>query len=334
MNLGNHVNADFNVLDLCVFNEEGSCSLNTEASLEENIKGLLPEAWNLNYFKLQEYFSSLILINNILTTESKHISSLSTYDISALNLNLTDNYIQYDLKRVCRLKDEFRDLLIKNYWDYRGRVGVNTIAIIDTETLSFSSVECGFLGQDMNTIEIDYSILIQRTHNREKNRVYSNLPVIVNLQDLKNKIPSLSHIETNEIIIENMSKIDNKTKIIFKKTIDENKQLKGITIIFPYEIKPTGRLLHSKDQVTLLEFFSQEQIRQLKNLPKDSKILFIDNEEESYMFDENGKPILLTISVLFRGVYIPALEFSVVLKDNTFYLESGRTTLEIASTIE
>lgn len=332
--LGNHVNADFNVLDLCTFKVDGSCFLNLSESLDRSIQSLLPEAWRLNYIKLQEFFSSLIQINDILISQSKDINSLSTYDISVLNFTKKYNEIDYSLKRVCRLKDEFRDVIVKNYWDHRGRIGINTIAITETETLAFSFLEYGFLGQKMNIIDIDYSILVQRSLNRELNKSFSNLPVIINLQYLKTKITDLAVVESNEIIIENSTKIDNKSKITFKKCLDDNGLLKGISIIYPYKVEPSGRLLHTKEKITLLEFFSSEHFSQIKEIDKNSKIAFLDNHEETDLFDAHGKPRIINFSELSRGIYVPVFGFSVFLREDTIFVEPGLSELQVASTTE
>lgn len=329
---GKHVNADFNILDLCTFKADGNCSLNLTETLNNSIQKLLPEAWKLNYSKLQEFFNSLVQINNILTVQSKTVSSLSTYDLSVLNFTTNQNEINYSLKRVCRLKDEFRDVIIKNYWDHRGRIGVNTIAITDTETLYFSSLECGFLGQEKELIDINYNVMIQRSFNRERNKSLSNLPVIINLQDLKTKIPDLSVVEYNEIIIENSGITDNKSKISFKKCLDDNGLLKGISITYPYKILPSGRLLHSKENITLLEFIPEHN--QLRDISKNSKIIFLDNQEEIYLFDDNGKPKKFSFSEISRGIYVPDFEVSVLLKENTISVEPRLYKFQVASTIE
>ncbi|OBZ07566.1 hypothetical protein A8L34_25885 [Bacillus sp. FJAT-27264] len=331
---GNHVNADFHVLDLSTFKVDGSCYLNLKESLDKNIESLLPAAWKLNYLKLQEYFISLIQINNILALQSKNINSLSTYDISVLNFRESEGEIDYSLKRVCRLKDEFRDVIVKNYWDYRGRVGVNTIAVTDTETIMFPSLKCGYQGLELNVMEMEYYVLVQRSSNRNNNKSFSNLPVIINIQALKTKLIELNEIEEKEIMIESLSKMETKSKITFKKCIDENGLLTGIEIIYPYKVMPENRLLHTKEKVTLIEFFNKEQRTQLRTLSRKSKVLFLDNKEERSFFDENGRPRSLSFIEISRGICVPDFNFSVFLKEDTIYVESGLSLTEVAPTTE
>lgn len=330
---GNTTTADFSIIDLCAFNDEGKSMINIVEPLDSSILKVLPEAWKLNYLKLQDYLSNLVQIKELLNSHSKSIDVLSSYDLSVLTYNKDGDFIDYSINRVCRLKNEFRDLILRNYWNYKARVGLNTISVIDTETLTFSHLEYGHMGQEKKKLETEYSLLLQRTLNRDKNKSNSNFSVVINLHELKSKLPELSCIDSDEIIIEKKHIVESKSKIAFHKIINDDGSLKGISIIFPYRVSPSGRLIHNKDKFALFDFINPNGA-EIKNLPKDTRLIFLNNNEEQDLFDSQGQLMRFEIPSLSRGIYIPIIDISVLLKGDTFYVESGLVALQIASTQE
>lgn len=113
---------DFQILDLCMFNDDGKCKINTATILSEDIASLLPEGKDLYFKELQTKFNSLIKIK-----ETFEKNDIDNYLKQELDYTFDDNNIIYSIQRVCRLKGNFKYLLNHYYWSYRGRIDLNEI---------------------------------------------------------------------------------------------------------------------------------------------------------------------------------------------------------------
>jgi hypothetical protein len=112
---------DYAILDLCMYNADGKCIINTLEPLERPLLNYFAEA-NIKYYKaLQEKMSELENISvEVRTALTDKTNGLFAYD-------KTDNIITFPFQRICRIKGNFNHLIHHNYWHYRSRTDLNEI---------------------------------------------------------------------------------------------------------------------------------------------------------------------------------------------------------------
>ncbi|MNW33613.1 hypothetical protein D3C74_105780 [compost metagenome] len=289
---------DFSVLDTCTFNTDGFCALSITDPLDKLLKNVVPKAWDKYYVILQQQFNLIKEFKCILEKQGKDILNIATNDISAYNYQEKDGYITFPIRRVCRLNGEFKDFLIRNYWNYRSRIGVNTIAFTDTETVQLKKVEYGYPGQKYIIVEQEYQGIVKR----EKQKSILDSEMIVNADILKQLCPNLM-TDRNMIVITDTVCNDIKTKTLFEKIIEDNVCV-GIKITLPYIIKPHNKLINKKS-ITLFDLFDSELLTDFHN-QKPEIFKFLDTEEDIPTYIER-KPFVFAIENLSNGLYIPKI---------------------------
>lgn len=129
---------DNEILDLCVFNEQGYSQICTDYKMKAEVKYLLPNAWQQYYVDLRERILNLHkryekikqneqelgfgveqLIKDMGTSHSNRL-------VSIIEFTYDNNMIRYDVKRVCRIRNHVL-LINKLFLEYRGRQAFNTI---------------------------------------------------------------------------------------------------------------------------------------------------------------------------------------------------------------
>ncbi len=107
--------ADFIVLDLCTFNEEGVCEISLSGLNESD------EYLSIVSERLKFYDELSSVPKNVL---------LPYLDISILDADAQEaknNKFIFGIQRVCKINKEFYDFVKKLYSDYNTRVGLNTV---------------------------------------------------------------------------------------------------------------------------------------------------------------------------------------------------------------
>lgn len=121
-------NIDFvelRVIDLCMFNKNGDCKLNINTELEDEIKNMMNENKDIYFYDLQKKYKN-IAFNNL----SQIISALnedSPVKFGMTSFNFSNNIVDYNIKRVSRLKGRYYDSLYNNFINNKGRVDLNLI---------------------------------------------------------------------------------------------------------------------------------------------------------------------------------------------------------------
>ncbi|GAB3337648.1 hypothetical protein GCM10027429_22300 [Marivirga atlantica] len=117
--------ADFSVLDLCMFNDEGNCIINPYEELENDIKLILPQNKDRYYQNLKIGYQKLAEINI-----DELLSSMAfndPIDFPITKVKKVNDKFSYNIKRVCRLKGRYYDSLYNNYLNNKGRIDLNLI---------------------------------------------------------------------------------------------------------------------------------------------------------------------------------------------------------------
>ncbi|WP_320052630.1 hypothetical protein [uncultured Acetobacteroides sp.] len=118
----------FEVLDLCMYNENGDCSIDTVVELDTKLQNYLTDSNCANYKNIQSKLNSLVNI-----TDEKVISLLKNETNGILEYKQEGNLIIFPYKRVCRIKGNFNKLIHHNYWHYRSRIDLNEINLSNNE---------------------------------------------------------------------------------------------------------------------------------------------------------------------------------------------------------
>jgi hypothetical protein len=133
VSLNKYTPMDFAILDLCAYNNDGQCSIGLKTPLSSNLKHLLPKGKVYLYQNLQNKFQKLVKFwNTMNTATAKHLSLeevLHEFMPNFLNCsyNEKEETVHFKLRRIARLKGNFKYLLIQNYLNYKGRVDLNLI---------------------------------------------------------------------------------------------------------------------------------------------------------------------------------------------------------------
>lgn len=156
---------DYAVLDLCMYNQNGDCSISLDKPLDDLLVNYLTKSNIDNYNKLQLQFKLLSRVtenifegisDSIFENNSPYLASVfeenTSIDITQLpkeeRLDKTkkilikktngllsfkneDNTVTYPYKRICRIRGNFNYLIHHNYWNYRGRIDLNEINLVE-----------------------------------------------------------------------------------------------------------------------------------------------------------------------------------------------------------
>ncbi|AOT71902.1 hypothetical protein [Geosporobacter ferrireducens] len=318
INTKQRVSADFAVVDTCAYNADGTCMLNIVNDLDKQVSRLLPPIWNSYYNKLQEVLISTIDISNYFKDNSIPYDLIYSNDISVFEYTDKQGVIIFPLKRICRLRGKFKELITKNYWDYRSRAGINTIPITNTIKFPIKKLQYGYPG-NMYSKSIDIDAYIVKTNDREKNKKLSKLQMLVNIREIVDEIKddfNISFELCEDIIsIENNKPYEDKLANIRIEKIVENDIITGLKITFPYII------IHNNNRI----FEEEIKITKILNKTIISKKIdwyYLSNEEKADIYDEKDRPKRFKINeILSRGIYNPDLNIKI-------HLDNGKIIIE------
>lgn len=119
----NHI--DFRILDLCMFNANGYCTIKTKDKINPKLKNYFTDGL-ASYFEILQQELSYIAEVDI---EKINIKPDSAGQIFSFKKN--DGSIDYQFKRICRVKGDFNHFIHHRYWNYRGRIGLNELNLAD-----------------------------------------------------------------------------------------------------------------------------------------------------------------------------------------------------------
>lgn len=120
----------FDILDLCMYNTEGDCTINPDENLNESLLRYLPDANTENYKKLQTKIKD---IRQIKAQSGINTNIISNELYGLLDYKEDGNNIIFPYKRICRIKGNFNRLIHDNYWNYRSRIDLNEINLTNNE---------------------------------------------------------------------------------------------------------------------------------------------------------------------------------------------------------
>lgn len=126
------------VISLCSFNSNGSCSISLDEDINFFDKRLMSDCMVDYYKSLQRYFRA---VKNLKETAADDFDSVIAQEfsprlISVTNYDLQNDVLTFDLHRVCRLTHSYVFYLYKLYLEYRGRQPFQTINLIRSEDVS------------------------------------------------------------------------------------------------------------------------------------------------------------------------------------------------------
>ncbi|SFI70245.1 hypothetical protein SAMN02799624_01795 [Paenibacillus sp. UNC496MF] len=299
--------ADFEILDTCVFNPTGQFMLSLDASLPIENEALLPEYWKRYYQGLQNQLNKVVEYQQVLDTAGKDIRELANNQLSIYNFvhDTKLNNISFKGRRICRLVGQFKDVLIKNYWEYRSRIGYNGILFNELIPYSINKVECQNQGEtDVEYLSVDN---LKAYLKFERGKSLQDMVLVINKGDLTPLIPTIqlssSLIEIHEFYYDNVTKV----KIV--KIVMADGGI-GIKVIKPCRVHGSKKLI-DKDQINVYDIVD-DTLRQRLIKEKPEKLKYLDSEEEVDFFEGKG-PRRFPIGDLQRGISIPALQIEIML---------------------
>lgn len=309
VNLGSKDFFDFRIMDLCSLNKDGISRCPKNDYWDSPWSKLLPEKWTKYVPLLIEEIKCKIKVHDFLTKEDINPTSITgdqSFNI-AYEKNLGGAII-FPVRRVARIKGQFREYLLQRYWQYKTRMGVNTIGLYTRTPVEFQSIRFGF-PYDLKEITGDYQASLQLTGNRDKNKDKTNLDLILEKEYIASKLNGafeqyVNSINTREIIIDN--KIDENpgkyNYILFSKEWSGDKL--SLTIKFPLFNKYANRYFIGKDSLTAYDLFGKEFIDINPNL-KDA-VFVNDSNKRCPLFPEGLKPHKMSLKNLLEGeIHIP-----------------------------
>lgn len=264
--------ADLKVLDLAMYNDDGSCSLDVNSELEENLRQVLPVNRDKYYDELREMISLLVDADR----EQLRIAiDANPLNFSKLNFNVENTLVSFGLKRICRLKGRYFDSLYNNYLNHKGRVDLNLIDSAN-EICEQKTFYCQFGNDDTSLKNIDVDLYTKK-----------NLSYVLKAE-LISKLPTEFHTLAKYFDDEiNIS--DKKVAEIIHK--DNDSFL--IKFRYRYDEKKVA-------EISQLDFEYKNIFKERSSLYKD-KIYHIMNDTENRVFSQNR----ITFDELKLGIVIP-----------------------------
>lgn len=306
--LNQPMSCDFNIVDTVTFNTSGVGSIALEMNLDKDIEKLLPNAWIKYYNILQSKFKKIDDFNKILLAQGKKLSDLSSSEFDAFSYEEKYGFVEYPLKRICRLNGEFKDLLVKSYWNYRSRAGVNTIPLYEMEQIEFMQFEYGYKGKILSKLEKPYLAYIKR----EKKKKIKELELSVATGVIKKIYPNFS-IDKDIITFVNKYE-DNISKIEFEKIIDDQDRVLGVRMYLPIKVKEGDKIvkLLNKENIAVMDVISS---RAKEFMSKRPKVLYYNDANELTIFNNNkiNKDIMIDYS---KGIVIPDFKITIEQTDD------------------
>lgn len=308
--------SDFIILDLCSLNSDGQSKLEVEVDLDNKVKALLPMSWSKYFTKIQSILNQYKSHRELCESHGLELELLQGNDLSAINYKFENGIFSYPVKRVARIKREFREIVLNSYWEYKKRIGVNTINNLDKEKIHYLDMRIGPPGSEFKRInDMDIEVYIRKGTDRKSNIDPKRMSYFINIESLKGEYPLLANIQ-EDIIELNKAMYEHKiSKVVFKKVILGNR-VDSIQIILPYQIGKHKTLLQ-QEKFLITDFLNTEQKRLAKE--KANLIYFVfeeDRRQRYYLFNTTkGKFNQIDVDMLKKGIIVPELNIKIKLMD-------------------
>ena len=175
------------ILQLCQFNDEGTCILNT-CEKQYIASGVEPEYYADLYEELQGYYKALLEIN---TSNNGALKMLLSNSQSHRVLSLLDykqpmegEKVEYKVRRICRLKHPYMLYLYKMYLEHQGRHPFDCMNMSRVQEMQV---------RVMQNPSIFVPVDMVLTPDREMNRLHiENMDWYIDANTLENIITNLT----------------------------------------------------------------------------------------------------------------------------------------------
>ncbi|CAI8705238.1 ANK_REP_REGION domain-containing protein [Brevibacillus sp. IT-7CA2] len=308
--------SDFIILDLCTFNQNGLSTLDLIAELDPMVKKVLPSPWRNYHGKLKKLLSQYRQHRELCESVDTEMDILQTNDLAAIEFHLTDQKMSYPVRRVCRIKREFRDILLNSYWEYRRRAATNTIGLVEREKIPYLDIQIGYPGQKHTALDaIEVEAYIRKSNNRKNNRDYKKISLFVEIDPIKEDYSQLAEIQEKVIEIEKSSFTHKETGVVFRKVIIDDK-IDSVMITIPYKLEHSNQFL-PQEKFAVTDLLGQEQKTIAKQ--KASSLYFVFENAMNQHFPlynvDKKKYVQLEVEHLIKGIIIPDLNIKIGLNN-------------------
>ena len=175
------------ILQLCQFNDEGTCILNT-CEKQYTASGVEPEYYADLYEELQGYYKALLEIN---TSNNGALKMLLSNSQSHRVLSLLDykqpmegEKVEYKVRRICRLKHPYMLYLYKMYLEHQGRHPFDCMNMSRVQEMQVRVMQ-----NPSTFVPVDMVL----TPDREMNRLHiENMDWYIDANTLENVITNLT----------------------------------------------------------------------------------------------------------------------------------------------
>lgn len=191
------------IIKLCSYNKNGNCSIALKALLENTVSDFLPTYLVSEYQELQKYFHSIRTLNEC-SREELHLilnTKLSPRLVSLTQYNVDENdYIDYGLKRICRMNRSYVLFLYKLFLEYRGRHPFDCINLS-----RHSSFEASIFENE--SFQIPFDVVLSNDRNKNRNHL-KKLKWFIKPKDLENVVMKV-HKQEIKLVEKELIVIDN-----------------------------------------------------------------------------------------------------------------------------
>ena len=309
---------DFNILDTCTFNTDGLCKIPLEDEIDSGVSNLITDAWKEVYKSIQRKFK-IISDSDVLLTDSNLKNVVLMNGFSGLDYKISNNYMFFPLRRICRIRDDFKYLLVKRYWDYRGRIGYNTINISKVQNINCSFIDYKFPGDEKpKEIKIEYSVLIERSNKRSKNSDLTNVVWKIKLENIKDAFKRIGVqflSDDNEFILTESCELEPVTGsfICKKQKLLDEKQTFGVEIKLPFTIlrKTDGKSMTITKET--INFFELTGISKEEYKDEEVQVYYRDKRTKVDVLDDKGEYKRLNImQTVAKGLFVSKKDYYII----------------------
>jgi|GEM_PF-3505948 len=302
--LGNKEFLDFRLLDLCCLNKDGISKYESDNFPKQEILELLPEKWSKYIPCLIDELNAKLKIQEFITKEGIDPCVLSgDYSFNVQNYD-EDNMTVFPVRRIARVRGQFREYIMQRYWQYKTRKGLNTIGVYKREPVQLYSLQVGF-PDNLQEIKGNHHVWIQLTGDRKKNKKKSSLDIVIMKKDLMEVIcedlrPMLEKIGHSEIIVSSKDGFEQEKILISKEWNQDKVTLK---VVFPVFNEYADYTIGVNKKYALHDLFGKGFI----NLnPSLKKAVFVQGKKLTPMMKEGGALHYVKMADLVKGeIHLP-----------------------------